>query len=101
MHFGRVVAPIEGVRHQIHLFRVRLKEHLGHRLLFFMLGLRLHFTLSFGDKVFPWSVRGRLSVPIRARVMKMSDIDGQSFIVEVVSVELEELDEQLPIRESV
>ena len=33
--------------------------------------------------------------------MIMSDIDGQSFIVEVVPVELEELDEQLPIRESI
>ena len=54
----------------------------------------MHFTLSFGDKVFSWAVRGRLSVRIRAaRHLMMSDVDGQSFMVEVVPVELEELDE--------
>ena len=31
----------------------------------------------------------------------MSDVDGQSFMVEVVPVELEELDEQLAIRQCI
>ena len=95
MDLGWIITPIKWISHQVHLTQVRLKDQLSD-LLVVWLRLFLHFALCFEDKFLALSEWGwSLSL------ISVSNIYGQSLIVECVAIELEELDEQLTIADRI
>ena len=95
MDLGWVITPVKWISHQVHLTRVRLKDQLSD-LLIVWLRFFLQFSLCLEDKFLALSERGWSLV-----LVSVSDVYGQSLIVERIAIEFEELDEQLTIADRI